>query len=184
MDGPPNVDLSRVMVVGTSCSGKTTFARDLATRLDTPHVELDALYWLPGWIEREPSAFLSLIDEKTAGERWVIDGNYRTARDRLWPRATAVIWLDYAFPLVLWRAVTRTFHRAATGQDICNGNRETWRKALFSRDSILLWVITSYHRRKRDYTALFDSNDYPNAGKLRLKTPPEAARFLERVTST
>ena len=35
--------LSRVVVVGTTCSGKTTFANRLAVLLDAPHVELDAL---------------------------------------------------------------------------------------------------------------------------------------------
>ncbi|MEM7043092.1 MAG: adenylate kinase, partial [Pseudomonadota bacterium] len=74
-----------------------------------------------------------------------------------------------------------TIHRATTGQEICNGNRETWRKALFSRDSILLWVMTTYYRRKRDYQALFAGDAYPNAAKISLKNPREADVFLARV---
>lgn len=169
--------LSRVVVVGTSCSGKTTFARDLAARLQVPHVELDALYWLPGWVEREPDEFLVLIDENIAGPRWVIDGNYRTARDRLWSRATAVIWLDYGFPLVFWRSLKRTFHRAFTGQEICNGNVESWR-IVFSRDSIIFWVISTYKERRRRYNALFAAGDYPEAAKIRLCSPRAAKAFI------
>jgi len=41
------VNLTRVVVVGTSCSGKTTLARRLARILATEHVELDSLYWGP-----------------------------------------------------------------------------------------------------------------------------------------
>jgi adenylate kinase family enzyme len=177
-------DLSRVVVIGTSCSGKTTFARCLARRLDAPHVELDALYWLPGWLERDKAAFVGLVADRTADAAWVVDGNYRAIRQLIWPRATAVIWLSYPFPLVLWRALKRTVHRAITGQEICNGNRETWRKALFSRESILLWVLTTYHRRQRDYTRLFAAGDYPNAAKIRLQRPAEAAGFLARVRPT
>lgn len=173
--------LSRVIVVGTSCSGKTTFAGQLARKLGTVHVELDALHWLPNWGEREPDAFLALIIEKVAGDAWVVDGNYQRARPLLWPQATAIIWLDYPFSRVLWRAVKRTVHRAATGKEVCNGNRETWRKALLSRDSILLWVVTTYHRRRRDYGALFAAEGYPNAAKIRLKTPATAAAFLSRI---
>lgn len=39
----------RVVVVGTSGAGKTTFSAALAARLGCTHVELDRLYWGPGW---------------------------------------------------------------------------------------------------------------------------------------
>ncbi len=42
--------LKRVSVVGTSCSGKTTFAKNLARLLNIEHIELDAIHWLPDWV--------------------------------------------------------------------------------------------------------------------------------------
>lgn len=174
------IDLSRVIVIGTSCSGKTTFARDLAARLDVPHTELDNLNWLPGWKERDPESFRSLVADRAGLDRWVIDGNYTRARDILWPRATALIWLDYPFPLVLWRSVSRTFTRAATGEEICNGNRESLRIA-FSRNSIILWVIQTHKKNRLRYDELFKSGDYGHLDKARLKTPEAAAAFLDRI---
>jgi adenylate kinase family enzyme len=44
--------MRRIHVVGTSGSGKTTLARQIAERLDIPHVELDALHWEPHWTKR------------------------------------------------------------------------------------------------------------------------------------
>ena len=175
-------DLTRAIVIGTSCSGKTTFARDLAARLDAPHTELDSLHWLPGWKERDPESFRSLVGEWAARERWIIDGNYTRVRDILWPRATALIWLDYPFPLVFWRSVRRTITRAATGEEICNGNRESLRIA-FSRNSIILWAIQTHKKNKRRYDGLFKSRDYSHLGKVRLKTPKAAAAFLDRAES-
>ena len=39
----------RIVVVGTTGSGKTTLARSISERLAVPHVELDALFWGPNW---------------------------------------------------------------------------------------------------------------------------------------
>lgn len=177
-------DLSRVVVIGTSCSGKTTFAGALAKRLGAVHVELDRLYWLPCWIERDPADFLDRVDKSTAGASWIADGNYRKARELLWSRATAIVWLDYRFPLVAWRALKRTVHRTVSRQEICNGNRESLRKAFLSRDSILLWVITTHGLVRERSSKLFSENAYPNAAKIRLKNPRQTSAFLAALTPT
>jgi adenylate kinase family enzyme len=176
----PLPDLSRVVVVGSSSAGKSTFARDLGACLGSDSFELDHLSWLPDWQLRDREAFRALVAERTREETWVTDGNYRAVRDLIWPRATAIIWLNYAFPLVLWRSVRRTLRRAATREEICNGNIESWRK-MVSRDSILLWVITTYHRRKREYRSLFDGDDYPEIAKIELASPAAAKAFLARI---
>ena len=43
-------DLRRVVVVGTSCSGKTTLANSLSGKQGSPHIELAAIHWLPDWV--------------------------------------------------------------------------------------------------------------------------------------
>jgi adenylate kinase family enzyme len=50
-------EMARTVVIGTSCSGKTTFARDLARTLGLPHIELDALHWQPNWVSRSAEEF-------------------------------------------------------------------------------------------------------------------------------
>ena len=69
--------VDRIRVVGNSGSGKTTTAAAIAQRLGIPHLELDAVHWLPGWTERDPDDFRRIVDEFAAQPRWVIDGNYR-----------------------------------------------------------------------------------------------------------
>lgn len=176
--GGERPDLSRVVVIGCSCSGKSTFSKALADRLGIDHVELDRFYWLPGWVERYHQQFLDLVAEQAATPRWVMDGNYRHARDLIWPRATAVVWLDYPLPLVIWRSLKRTITRSVSGEEICNGNRESWKKSFFSRDSILLWVLTSYGKVQARSEKLFAENAYPDAAKIRLRGPAETKAFL------
>lgn len=146
--------MRRVHVVGTSGSGKTTVAAAIAGRLGVPHVELDALHWLPGWQERPREEFRARLSEVTALDGWVVDGNYRVrAGDLLWGRADTVVWLDLPRWTVLRQVTARTFRRWWTGEVLWGTNRERLSTALFTRDSILWWAWTTYDRRRREYEA-------------------------------
>ncbi len=76
----------RVAVVGTSGTGKTMLASRVARRLGIPHVELDALYWEPGWSEVSTPVFRERAGQALQGDAWVVDGNYSKVRDLVWPR--------------------------------------------------------------------------------------------------
>jgi adenylate kinase family enzyme len=178
---PVRPPLQRAIVVGSSCSGKTTFARSLAGALDLPHVELDALFWNSNWVEKPHEEFRSEVAKAAAQDRWVIDGNYRSVRDLLWPRATSIIWLNFGFVTVWARACSRTFRRSVTGERLYAGNRETLSRALFSKDSILLWVLQSFHRRRREFDRLKVTGDYPDLRWIELRSPPEACSFLRTI---
>src|SRR2546423_2625807 len=86
---------TRLVVVGTSGSGKTTIAVRLARALGVPHVELDALQHGRDWEQATDTQLRERAAGATTGDGWVVDGNYSAVRDVVWPRATAVIWLDY-----------------------------------------------------------------------------------------
>jgi adenylate kinase family enzyme len=176
--GRMKIEMARVVVIGTSCVGKTIFARSLAEALCCPHVELDALYWQPNWIPRASAEFRVLIAQAVGQDHWVTEGNYGVVRDLVWSRATTVIWLNYVFPLVLWRALTRTARRVLTQEELYSGNRESLRMALFSRESILWWVVTSFHRRRKQYRMLFDRRTSPQLAYLEFRNPTEAQNFL------
>ena len=183
-DEPPrplNTDLQRVVVIGTSCSGKTTLARQLSDLLAVPHIELDALHWKRHWEARPRVEFLRIVEKAVARDRWVTDGNYGTARDIVWSRATAVLWLNYSFVRVFYRALSRTLQRAATREELYSGNTESFTKAFLSRDSILLWVLTSFRRRRREYSALLKSDHFASITFWEFRRPRDAAFFLSTL---
>ncbi len=174
-------NLKRVSVVGTSCSGKTTFAGNLARILRLKHVELDAIYWLPDWVERPKDEFLDLVEKAAADNAWVFDGNYSRARQIVWTRATAIVWLNYSFPRTFYRALNRTTRRALTGEEMWSGNRETFGKAFLSRDSILLWVLTSYHEKRRRYSRLLGEDNLSEKEIFIFRHPKQTEEFLRQV---
>lgn len=176
--------LERVIVVGTSCCGKTTFSRRLAAILGQSHIELDALHWGPHWVAKPTEEFRRLVERAVAGERWVADGNYRAVRDVIWPKATAVIWLNYSFITVFRRALMRTLRRSLSGEELYAGNRESLWRAFLSRESILWWVITTFTRRRRNYRELRETKRFPQLAWIELRTPAEAESFLQAMAPT
>lgn len=169
--------MMRVIVIGTTGSGKTTFAKALAQRLGVPHGEQDAWNHEANWQAAPPERFRARVDAFTFGPAWVMDGNYSKARDIGWARADTLVWLDYPAWLVYGRIVRRTFLRVVTREELWNGNRETWRGAL-EADSPLRWFWKTHWRRRRETPLL--AAQYPHLQLVRLRSPAEAQAWLER----
>ncbi|MCH2181390.1 MAG: hypothetical protein MK108_05230 [Mariniblastus sp.] len=175
--------LQRINVVGTSSTGKSTFARRIADLLDAPHVELDRLFWQPGWQPASPDRFQVSLQQAIQGDRWVIDGNYNDTRPIEHDRLTALIWLDYSLPTTLSRAFRRAVRRSWTRQEIWpgTGNCESFRRNFASRDSVLLWTLTSYYANRKKYRAMLRRPNLSSMEWIHLQHPRQAERFLQSV---
>jgi adenylate kinase family enzyme len=176
--------MRRIAVVGTSGAGKSTLADTIAEKLNIPHIELDAIHWLPNWEMRELGDLRARVGAVTADDAWVISGNYGKVRDLVWSRADTLIWLDYPLRIVLPRLLKRTLNRMITQERLWeSGNTEQWRN-LISRDketNILLWAIDSHPRHRRDYPALFEKPEYAHLHVIRFTHPHEADGWLKRL---
>src|ERR671929_1855344 len=91
----------RVVVVGVTSSGKSTLAETLARRFELDFIELDALNWEPNWQTAPLEVFRSRVEKATMADKWIVAGNYHSVRDLIWPKAEAILWLDYPLPTVL-----------------------------------------------------------------------------------
>jgi adenylate kinase family enzyme len=174
MSGEP---IRRVSVVGSSGSGKTTFAAALAERLGVPHVELDAIYWGPNWTLTPVEPLMAALQEIAATDAWVCDGNYG-ARSPLIERADTVVWLDLPLRTCLARILRRTDRRIRTNERLWSDNRESWREVLIGREALVPYLISHFRERRRRYAALFGAPDSANLRVVRLRSAAEAATWL------
>jgi adenylate kinase family enzyme len=147
----------RIVVVGTTSSGKSTLASQLAQKIGGGFIELDALHWEPNWVETPDEVFRERVMAAISSQDWVVAGNYSVVRDIVWQNAEAIIWLDYPFHIVFWRLLTRTIRRLVHQEELWNGNRERiWMHLkLWSEESLFHWLLKTYWRRKREYPMLF-----------------------------
>ena len=174
---------NRVVVIGVTSSGKSTLAEKLAKRFNLHYIELDALHWEPNWQEAPPEIFRARVKAATHAEKWIVAGNYRAVRDLIWPKADAVIWLDYSLPRVLWQLTRRTFIRWWTQELLWGTNREPLLThfKLWSQDSLYHWLFKTYWGRKREYPVLFSEQGYQHLKLIQFKHPRETDEWLERL---
>ena len=157
-------------------------AADIGRILGLPHVEIDALYWEPGWKESPRQVFRQRLAQALEGPAWVVDGNYNnSARDITWGRAEALVWLDYGLGIILWRLFRRTLARTLSGEMLWGTNRETWRGAFFDKDSLFLFAIRSAPRHKFTYPEALATPEYAHLCAIRLRSPAEGKRFLAEL---
>ena len=172
----------RIAVIGTSGAGKTTIARALAERLGVRHVELDALFWLPDWQERDRDEFragvIRILDEPGG---WVLDGNYSSIQDDVLERADSVVWLDLPMRTCVWRVTRRAVSRARSREVLWGTNREAWRNVV-GRNSLAWWVITTHGRRRRQTEArLGDPAQRPGIRVHRFRSTRAANAWVASV---
>jgi len=118
MTGTPQ----RILVVGCCGSGKSFTARRLHAVTGLPLVNLDKLFWLPGWKERSREDFLRLLRQELERETWIIDGNYSASLPLRLERCDQVIYLHLSRPACLWGVLSRALrYRGRVRADMAEG---------------------------------------------------------------
>jgi adenylate kinase family enzyme len=179
----PPFPYHRIVVIGTTSSGKSTLAQNLATKLGLHFIELDALHWEPNSTEAPLEVFRERVIAAMQAPGWVVAGNYHIVRDLVWPQAEAVIWLDYSLQRIFWQLTRRTFKRWWTQELLWGTNRESLSKhfQIWSQDSLFHWLFKTYWRRKKEYPALFALPENRHLKVIHFRSPQETAEWLRTL---
>ena len=142
-------------------------------------MELDALWWEPGWTNPPIEVFRKRVDEATEGDSWVVAGNYSAVRDLLWPRADTIIWLDFPLPLILKRVVERSWRRHRANELLWGTNRERFwdHFTTWSDESLIAFAIKNHRSRRKRFEAEMAGSNWPDVRFRRLRSPKTVERF-------
>ena len=170
----------RIVVIGSTSSGKSTLARQISQKLGAHFIELDALHWEPHWVEAPDEVFRERVEDAVKGNAWVVAGNYHAVRDLIWPQAQAVVWLDYRLHIVFWRLLRRTIRRSVLKEKLFSDNVENFwtHLKLWSEESLFHWLFKTYWRRKREYPGLFSLPQHAHLAIFHFRSPREADEWL------
>jgi adenylate kinase family enzyme len=184
----PNNDFplpgKRIAVIGVTGSGKTTLSANLAKILNLTHIELDGLHWEKDWTYPSDEIFRERVARAIQAPGWVTDGNYSVVRGIIWSQADTVIWLDFALLTCLWRLIRRSIKRVGSKQELWNGNRETVRGLLFSKNSLFGWLFKTHPERRRDYPRLLSRQEFSHLRVIRLRSPRQTNELLHSLISS
>ncbi|HCD31186.1 MAG TPA: hypothetical protein DER01_02200 [Phycisphaerales bacterium] len=175
----------RIIVVGTSGSGKTYAAKAIAAHMGIKYICNDSLIWQANWINVPDDQRLPGFEKATDCDAWVIDGNVastkRPENALLLKRADTIVWLDLprrtVWPQLLWR----TIKRSITREELWHGNRESFRLSFFSRDSILIWSFKTFTINRKRYQAMFNDEQWQHLQRIRITSRRSFKQWLSTL---
>ncbi len=174
--------MRRIVILGCSGTGKSTFARRIGARLDLPVVHLDTLFWEPGWVEAETPVFRERVIQALAAGEWVCDGNYMTkTADLRLPQADAIVWIDQPVWLRIWRIAERALmHQGKSRVDLTVGCPERFDRAFLA----FLKFTWDFDRVTRPRIQAALDSRFPEKRVTHLRGDREIATYLAGLDLT
>jgi adenylate kinase family enzyme len=173
----PPMSMRRVLVMGCSGSGKSTFARRLAAQRKLPFVSIDQIYWQPGWVEPKTDDFTADMTREAEKPAWVMDGNYMRngAGERRRACADTIFWFD----LPRWVCMASVVWRSVAGYGVVRP--EMAPGCLEKFDLVFYRYVWTYRALQRPKLLAFFAGLRPDQRLVTFTARAEADEFLARA---
>lgn len=169
--------MTRVAVIGPGGAGKSRIARQLGGAMGARVVELDRLFWRPGWVETPATEWEEIQRQELSHEAWVVDGLHQDTMHLWLEAADTIVFLDVSPLVATWRVSRRRLtsddrSTAPEGCDPAPAYRALIKFLLYQweyRRKIRPEILRILERRRGD------------AEIAVLRTPQEVDAFVGRV---
>ena len=159
----------KIIILGCSGSGKSTFARELHERTGLPLIHLDNVWWRPDRTHISRDEFDSRLQTIMQGEKWIIDGDYSRTYEPRFTACDTIIFLDYSEQECM-RGITERLGRIRP--DI------PWTED--ELDPELVEMVENYHSNNRPMICSLIEK-YPEKQAIIFGTRAEAQDWLSNI---
>lgn len=163
----PNIQ--RIMIIGRSGSGKSTFGIKLSKIVNIPIYHLDKYFFESNWVARNYQEFVSSQIEIASNASWIIDGNSTRSYEVRYERADLCLYFNFRRRLCYWRVFKRLFDKNPNIDDRAPNCQETVRWPLLK----YMW---SFESRVNPILQLLRSK-YPHVLFIELKSDKDVSKF-------
>ena len=164
--------MKRILIIGSSGAGKSTFSRRLGEATNIEVIHLDVLHWKPNWTEPHKEDWKKTVAEALKADEWIIDGNFGGTMEMRMRECDTIIFLDLPRTLCVYRILKRVVtYRKGKRPDMAEGCDEKfdWK--------FLKWVWNFPERSKPKIEALL--KQFRDTKKIiHLKSRSEAEDFF------
>lgn len=171
------IEMSKILILGNSGSGKSTFTSQLASKLQIDFLHLDTLIYKHDWKKPEYEEMEKQIELFLTKENWIIDGNFLKKAPSRFYQCDTVYFLDINRFTCFFSVIFRYFkykgkHRDSRS-DLCDEK--------ITKD-YLKWVFLDYYKTSRKTIIEFLKNN-PDKKIFIFKTRQQIKKYLKEVQS-
>lgn len=160
--------MKKIIIIGSCGAGKSTVSKRISKKFNLPLINLDQLYWKPGWTRTPREEWRKKVEDLARKDKWVMEGNYQNTFDIRFPACDAVIFLDVNRFVCFWRIWKRRILKNRFDKlNKCN------EKINFQ---FMKWVLWDFPRKGRKKINYFLKKS--NKKLIILKTDKDISNFL------
>jgi adenylate kinase family enzyme len=176
--GPNSFPYKRTIIFGSTGMGKSTMVQRIAEEFSLPVIDIDSLRREAGKTSTPEETFAQLVKQSVMAETWLIDGSYTSVQEIVWPRAEAIVWLDFSFWVFLSRLIKRSLYRIFIRKKSERPIKGRYQPASERTTNYLRAIFSGKRRRKRYFAALYNSQN-KHLHLIRFSNPEEVTIWLD-----